>query len=247
MYVNDDLKNILFGRFTALKIIISGIIYFFYWYFLAYPTTKSFTISTSKREGYPHYLLQNITIIACCFFSWSQSLLSYFSFHYQHLHSVRIMAAMQASRKTQHLGETTWAKMPKVNAELFSLTYGAMVAQVTWTWSVASPFVEEKKTPCICLTAIDLSSIWFYFYVVIMMWWDVMLINLFCLVGERFGRCECHQWKTRENVRLTKSSIDDKWVSDGNRMPINRICSHILQGSQYWHTPDWWISGKDRW
>jgi hypothetical protein len=41
------------------------------------------------------------------------------------------MAAMQASRKSQQLGESTWAKMPKVNAELFSLTYGAMVAQVS--------------------------------------------------------------------------------------------------------------------
>lgn len=40
------------------------------------------------------------------------------------------MAAMQASRKSQNLGEATWAKMPKVNAELFSLTYGAMVSQV---------------------------------------------------------------------------------------------------------------------
>lgn len=37
---------------------------------------------------------------------------------------------MQASRKNQHLGESTWAKMPKVNAELFSLTYGAMIAQL---------------------------------------------------------------------------------------------------------------------
>jgi hypothetical protein len=50
------------------------------------------------------------------------------SLTYSHTH---VMAAMQASRKSQQLGESTWAKMPKVNAELFSLTYGAMVAQVS--------------------------------------------------------------------------------------------------------------------
>lgn len=32
--------------------------------------------------------------------------------------------------KMQRVGETTWAKMTKINAELFSLTYGAMVTQL---------------------------------------------------------------------------------------------------------------------
>ena len=34
------------------------------------------------------------------------------------------------SAACQRLGETAWNKMPKVNAELFSLTYGSMVAQI---------------------------------------------------------------------------------------------------------------------
>jgi trafficking protein particle complex subunit 3 len=37
---------------------------------------------------------------------------------------------MSKVQQTQRLGETVWAKMPKVNAELFTLTYGALVSQV---------------------------------------------------------------------------------------------------------------------
>jgi len=40
------------------------------------------------------------------------------------------MSGKLTSAICQKLGETAWSKMPKVNAELFSLTYGAMVAQI---------------------------------------------------------------------------------------------------------------------
>ncbi len=36
-----------------------------------------------------------------------------------------------AQKQYQKLGETVWGKMAKVNTELFTLTYGAMVSQVT--------------------------------------------------------------------------------------------------------------------
>ncbi len=41
------------------------------------------------------------------------------------------MSATRLTAQACHrLGEAAWQKMPKVNAELFSLTYGSMVAQV---------------------------------------------------------------------------------------------------------------------
>lgn len=33
-------------------------------------------------------------------------------------------------QQNQRLGETIWNRMPKVNAELFTLTYGALISQV---------------------------------------------------------------------------------------------------------------------
>jgi hypothetical protein len=35
-----------------------------------------------------------------------------------------------SSQNLKQVGETIWAKMPKVNAELFTLTYGSLVMQL---------------------------------------------------------------------------------------------------------------------
>lgn len=40
------------------------------------------------------------------------------------------MSGRLTTAACQRLGEAAWTKMPKVNAELFSLTYGSMVAQI---------------------------------------------------------------------------------------------------------------------
>ncbi len=40
------------------------------------------------------------------------------------------MSGKLTSQACIKLGEVSWQKMPKVNAELFSLTYGSMVAQI---------------------------------------------------------------------------------------------------------------------
>lgn len=37
-------------------------------------------------------------------------------------------------QQSQRLGDSVWGRMPKVNAELFTLTYGALVAQVRKTF-----------------------------------------------------------------------------------------------------------------
>jgi hypothetical protein len=55
------------------------------------------------------------------------------SYCYVILTSVR-NKAMSSSKpqqqSAQRVGEALWSKMPKVNAELFTLTYGAMVMQL---------------------------------------------------------------------------------------------------------------------
>jgi hypothetical protein len=37
---------------------------------------------------------------------------------------------MSAQKNNVRLGEQVWAKMPKVNAELLTLTYGSLIMQV---------------------------------------------------------------------------------------------------------------------
>ena len=37
---------------------------------------------------------------------------------------------MTQKNNTQRLGEAVWAKMPKINAEVFTLTYGSLVMQL---------------------------------------------------------------------------------------------------------------------
>jgi len=40
------------------------------------------------------------------------------------------MSTSKSQQSAQRIGDALWAKMPKVNAELFTLTYGAMVMQL---------------------------------------------------------------------------------------------------------------------
>jgi len=35
-----------------------------------------------------------------------------------------------AQKNSQRIGETVWAKMPRLNAEVFTLTYGSLVMQL---------------------------------------------------------------------------------------------------------------------
>jgi len=35
-----------------------------------------------------------------------------------------------ALKQHQRLGDSVWSRMPKINAEIFTLTYGALVMQV---------------------------------------------------------------------------------------------------------------------
>ena len=40
------------------------------------------------------------------------------------------MSQNKPQQNNQRIGDNLWAKMPKINSELFTLTYGAMVMQL---------------------------------------------------------------------------------------------------------------------
>lgn len=56
-----------------------------------------------------------------------------------------VCAEVVMSRKNQQLGEATWAKMPKINSELFSLTYGAMISQVSQYFSYSHHYYHHSR------------------------------------------------------------------------------------------------------